>query len=190
MAPFEVFESDRTPTLVGDDVVAHLGFGVTAVFENVTVAGGTTLGVVEGERDVPPGYTLGTPGLLYTIETTAAHTGAITLTINHTGMEFREPAEVRLVRILDDESKAGESDAATPSGEPVGAVTTIVDAESELIQGRVSALSTFALVEPRQATASISVGWMIAILLGGAVLVVLALSYRRAGRARAGSGDS
>ncbi len=65
-------------------------------------------------------------------------------------MEFREPAEVRLVRIPDDASKAGESDAVPRTGEPVGTVTTIVDAESELIQGRVNALSTFALVEPHQ----------------------------------------
>ena len=81
--PAETLVFDE-PTEVGFDVQVDFGNGVTVTFQEVSSSGVTTQILSPSGPTLPSGFQIATdPPVYYDISTTAAFTGAITVTINY-----------------------------------------------------------------------------------------------------------
>lgn len=133
-----VEEQGSTPA--GTDVQVELNTtlpdGTPAVvdlaFDNVTVAGSTSVTATVDGPPPPAGFKLGTPPVFYDISTTAAFTGNIHLCFGWTEGQFSDESAIRMWHM---------------EGATWIDVTTTVDTANNTACGVVNSLSPFALME-------------------------------------------
>jgi probable HAF family extracellular repeat protein len=132
-----VLEQNVPNTQPGPDVVvepADTNTGqapVSLTFQEVTVAGETTLTTSQG-AEPPTGFKLGNPATFYELETTAEFNGSVEICINYSGVSYDDEPGLRLFHFED------------------GAwidVTTSLDTENDIICGQVTSFSPFAILE-------------------------------------------
>jgi probable HAF family extracellular repeat protein len=68
------------------------GTPVSLTFSSVTQAGSTTLSTSSSGPAAPNGFKLGQPPVYYNVSTTAVYSGPVTLCINYTGVNFKNPS--------------------------------------------------------------------------------------------------
>src|SRR5438445_652768 len=122
----------------GADVMVPLGepLGqVTVTFADVTVAGNTTLTTSSAgpSPPTPSGFKLGTPPTYYDLTTTASSSGDVTACINYNTITFNNVASLKLFHFVD------------PNWVDA---TVSLDTATQIICGRVTSLSPFAIFEP------------------------------------------
>jgi len=106
---------------------------VTIQFSNVTGSGVTGVTTGGTGQSPPPGFKLGTPPVYYEITTTASYAGQIELCINYSGSSFINESATKLFH--------NEGGSWTD-------VTSSLDILNNIICGKVSSLSPFAIFEP------------------------------------------
>jgi hypothetical protein len=121
----------NTPS--GANIVVQAG-PVTLTFDNVTQAGTTTATASTTGPALPASFRLGDPPTYFDINTTAVFSDSVQVCINYAGIAFTTEA---LLRLLHFPTILGSTD-----------VTTSLDTSSDVICGRVTSLSPFAIVEP------------------------------------------
>ena len=104
----------------------------TITFDNVTGAGTTTLTTTDAAPALPSGLSLGDPPTFFDLSTTATFTGEIEICISYGLLDFTDEDALSLVHY--------------ESGAWVD-VTTLLDTGAQLICGRVSSLSPFAVTQ-------------------------------------------
>lgn len=109
------------------------GTPVALTFDNVVQPGDTTLTTTSAGPPVPTAFRLGNPPKYYDIITTAVFSGLVTVCISYGGATFANESALRLLHFGDN----GWED-----------VTTSLDTGADIICGRVSSLSPFAVVGP------------------------------------------
>src|SRR5438128_871140 len=129
------FSFGNTPP--GADVMVPLGepLGqVTVTFADVTVAGNTTLTTSSAgpSPPTPSGFKLGTPPTYYDLTTTASFSGDVTVCINYNTITFNNVASLKLFHFVD------------PNWVDA---TVSLDTATQIICGRVTSLSPFAIFE-------------------------------------------
>jgi len=107
---------------------------VTMTFDQVTVAGGTTLITSTTGPTPPEGFQLGDPPTYYDITTTAAYAGLIEICVDYTGVAFSGPPKALKLYHYEDGAWVD--------------CTTFVDTPNKLVCGAVSSLSSFAVLMP------------------------------------------
>src|SRR5438128_982013 len=135
------FSFGNTPT--GSNVTVPLGVPlgqVTVTFADVTAAGNTTLTTSSAgpSPPTPSGFKLGTPPTYYDLTTTAVFTPPVTVCISYAAITFNRPP--RLFHF--------ETNTNPPPAQDWVDVTTSVDTATQIICGRVTSFSTFAIFEP------------------------------------------
>jgi hypothetical protein len=151
---FEFSPGINTPT--GSLVPVSLP-PVTLTFDSVIQAGNTTLATSTTGPPPPAGFTLGNPATYYDITTTALFSGTVLVCINYTGIAFDNEAALRLFHFEP-----------TPLD-----VTVSLDTTTNIICGRVTSLSPFAILEPAlepTEAAKVTGGGMYAVPGGAATL--------------------
>ena len=118
-------------TPVGAGVSVQLN-AVTLTFENVTQGGETTVTTSLTGPQPPSGFQLGNPATYFDITTTAQFSGAVDICISYAGIAFGNEANLRLMHF---------------AGGSAVDVTTSLDAAIDVICGRTTSLSPFAVVE-------------------------------------------
>jgi len=108
---------------------------VTVTFNEVTVAGMTSLATSDSGPTPPTGFKLGEPPTYYDLTTTATPSGFITVCIDYSGITFFGNEED--LRLYHHES-----------GVWVDVTVLPVDTENNMIYGTVTSLSQFAIFEP------------------------------------------
>src|SRR2546422_827769 len=129
------FSFGNTPT--GSNVTVPLGVPlgqVTVTFADVTPAGNTTLCTSHAgpSPPTPSGFKLGTPPTYYDLTTTASFSGDVTVCINYNTITFNNVAILKLFHFVD------------PNW---GDATVSLDTATQIICGRVTSLSPFAIFE-------------------------------------------
>src|SRR3989475_91035 len=133
------FSFATTNTRVGTNVVVQPvdatsgATPVTVTFANVTAAGDTTLTTSAAGPQPPAGFKLGTPPTYYDLTTTASFSGDVTVCINYNTITFNNVASHKLFHFVD------------PNW--VDATVSLHTA-TQIICGRVTSLSPFAIFEP------------------------------------------
>jgi len=130
------FSFGNTPP--GADVMVPLGEPpgqVTVTFADVTAAGNTTLTTSSAgpSPPTPSGFKLGTPPTYYDLTTTASFSGDVTVCINYNTITFNNVASLKLFHFVD------------PNWVDA---TVSLDTATQIICGRVTSLSPFAIFEP------------------------------------------
>ena len=105
---------------------------VRLTFDDVVLAGFTTLLMPAAGSAPPAGYKHGTPARYYDLTTTAHFSGQITICIDYTGIAYSDESSLRFFH----HPAAGWSDQ-----------TTSLDTSTNTICGKTSALSEFAVFE-------------------------------------------
>ncbi len=121
--------SANTP--LGANVVVELP-PVTLTFANVTQAGTTTVTTSSTGPPPPAGFKLGNPPTYYDITTTAVFSGTALVCINYTGTVVGNEPALRLFHFQPNPTD----------------VTVSLDTVNNIICGRVTTLSPFAILEP------------------------------------------
>ena len=124
-----VFEAQNTPT--GTNVEVAPGSGVTVTFSTVTAAGNTTVTTSTTGPPPPSGFLVF--GVYYDINTTASFSGLITVCIAYDDTQVRGNESNLQLR---------------KNNPPFKAITQSVDTTNNIICGKTSSLSIFAIVEP------------------------------------------
>src|SRR3989441_166203 len=129
------FSFGNTPT--GSNVTVPLGVPlgqVTVTFADVTAAGNTTLTTSSAgpSPPTPSGFKLGTPPTYYDLTTTASFSGDVTVCINYNTITFNNVASLKLFHFVD------------PNWVDA---TVSLDTATQIICGRVTSLSPFAIFE-------------------------------------------
>ena len=119
-------------TLEGENVTVSLG-QVTVTFESVTAAGDTTLTTSTTGPLPPAGFNLGDPRTYYNLATTASFSGVVTVCINYNTITFSNVASLKLFSFED------------PNWVDANVSP---DTATQIICGRVTTLSPFAIFEP------------------------------------------
>src|SRR2546427_769359 len=133
------FSFATTNTRVGTNVVVQPvdatsgATPVTVTFANVTAAGDTTLTTSAAGPQPPAGFKLGTPPTYYDLTTTASFSGDVTVCINYNTITFNNVASLKLFHFVD------------PNWVDA---TVSLDTATQIICGRVTSLSPFAIFEP------------------------------------------
>ncbi|MDW7678997.1 MAG: FlgD immunoglobulin-like domain containing protein, partial [bacterium] len=136
-AVFTISSGQQDNTQVGTNIEVDLGSGVKITFSQVTIAGNTTLNInntgpipPEGHEVIPIGSSL-----YYQIQTTAEFSGDIYLNIvyNDTGIEPELEPTIKLQKYIE---SAGLWEN----------ITTGIDEVLNVIEGKTSSLSTFAIM--------------------------------------------
>src|SRR5256885_1855346 len=127
------FSFGNTPP--GADVMVPLGepLGqVTVTFADVTVAGNTTLTTSSAgpSPPTPSGFKLGTPPTYYDLTTTASFSGDVTVCINYNTITLNNVASLKIFHFVD------------PNWVDA---TVSLDSATQIICGRVTSLSPFAI---------------------------------------------
>ncbi|MCH7698162.1 MAG: FG-GAP repeat protein [Chloroflexi bacterium] len=126
-----VFEAQNTPT--GTDVEVAVGSGVTVTFPTVTTAGDTTVTTSTAGPPPPTGFRIVGTGqpVYYDINTSASFTGTATVCI-----EYEEPpgnqGNLKLQKF----------------NPPFKDITQSVDTDNNIICGKTTSFSIFAITEP------------------------------------------
>lgn len=130
-----IIASTNAPTPMGRNIVAQPADAatgstpVTLTFDEVTQAGNTTVTSIPPGPS-PPGFTLGIPPVSYEIATTATFSGKVSVCVSYAGVSFGgSPPQLYHYE----------------NGTPVD-VTTSVDTVNQIICGRVSSFSPFAVL--------------------------------------------
>src|SRR3989449_1845312 len=132
------FSFATTNTRVGTNVVVQPvdatsgATPVTVTFANVTAAGDTTLTTSAAGPQPPAGFKLGTPPTYYDLTTTASFSGDVTVCINYNTITFNNVASLKLFHFVD------------PNWVDA---TVSLDTATQIICGRVTSLSPFAIFE-------------------------------------------
>ena len=105
----------------------------TITFDNVTVAGSTTLTTTETAPPLPAGFSVGDPPTYYEIETTATFTGSVTVCIRYGAADYPLPVNLTLLH--------HDGTAWVP------ALNQSVDEPTQTICGEVTHLSPFAVAQ-------------------------------------------
>ena len=129
------FSFGNTPE--GAPVTVPLGVPlgqVTVTFADVTAAGNTTLTTSSAgpSPPTPSGFKLGTPPTYYDLTTTASFSGDVTVCINYNTITFNNVASLKLFHFVD------------PNWVDA---TVSLDTATQIICGRVTSLSPFAIFE-------------------------------------------
>jgi len=151
---FTISASGGNNTNTGTNIQVNLGSDVTITFDNVTVAGNTTLNQKTSGSPPPSGFQIvpsGSP-VYYDINTTATFTGNIKICIkyNDSGMSATQEASLKL-QVYE-----------VPPGSWKD-ITKSVDATANIICGEVTHLTDFAVMSPTGGsttqTTSLPQGW-------------------------------
>src|SRR3989449_3326670 len=132
------FRFATTNTRVGTNVVVQPvdatsgATPVTVTFANVTAAGDTTLTTSAAGPPPPAGFKLGVPPTYYELTTTASFSGDVTVCINYNTITFNNVASLKLFHFVD------------PNWVDA---TVSLDTATQIICGRVTSLSPFAIFE-------------------------------------------
>ncbi len=102
-------------------------------FASIIVPGDTSVATSSTGPALPAGFQLGNPPTYYDVTTTVTYTGSATVCLNYDPAQYSDPTALRLLHY--------EADAWTD-------VTTSNDTTTNMICGRVSSLSPFAVAEP------------------------------------------
>jgi len=105
----------------------------TISFQNVTVAGSTTLTTTETAPALPAGFSVGDPPTYYEIETTATFTGTATVCIRYGAADYTDPAALTLLHF--------------DAGAWVPALNQTHDLGTQTICGQVTSFSPFAVAQ-------------------------------------------
>jgi len=106
---------------------------VTITFDHVTAGGETTLTTTSSGTPPPSGFSLGDPPVYFDIQTTAIYEDFITVCIKYTGISFVDENMLRLFH--------------QPAGGVFTDITTSLDTGNDIICGKISSLSPFAMME-------------------------------------------
>src|SRR2546430_16189721 len=110
-------------------------FSIFHIKRDATSSGDTTLTTSSAGPTPPSGFQLGTPGIYYSLTTTATFSGGITVCISYAGISFSDPPNVTLQHY--------------ESGSWVN-VTTSLDTTNMVVCGNVTSLSPFAIFQKVQ----------------------------------------
>lgn len=136
----EVYYINANPgseTNTGDNVSVALQDPSTSTvpvdltFENISESGYTSLKVLDSVPELPSGFMVDQSPTFYEIETTAAYSGPINISVNYSGT-FENESALRLLHCV---NGAWED------------CTTSIDIENHVIYGTVSSLSPFAIIQ-------------------------------------------
>ena len=105
---------------------------VNVTFASVTQGGTTALTTSSAGPAPPSGFVLGSPATYYDVTTTSSYTSLIQVCIKYAGVSYQDEAALKLLHY--------------ENGQWTD-VTTYVDTANDLICGRVSSLSPFAVME-------------------------------------------